>query len=273
MIKKLLGKNGNGCHGCWSCDAHLQIFCVLLLVSLFFVFGTLSAYLFEKTRSITRMETANQTVTMSGEGIISAKPTIAVVQAGLETTAKTVQEAVSVNTEKMNMFLSQLPSLGVQERDRKTISYSIQPKYEYPQNERGFPAPPVLVAYTVFNTVQLKVRNLEKVGEILGSVGTAGLNQVGSFSFNIDDPSVLKAEAMEAALSNAQEKVARFANMTGSRIGSIVSFYEVTEGFPPMPMPASMMNVKGREAAMMPTVEAGEQEIKAVVNVTYRILR
>ncbi|MBI4272826.1 SIMPL domain-containing protein [Candidatus Uhrbacteria bacterium] len=273
MIKKLLGKNSNGGHGCWSYDSHLQIFCVLLLVSLFFVFGTLSAYLFEKTRSITRMERANQTVTMTGEGIINAKPTIAVMQAGLETAAKTVQEAVNENTKKMNGFLAQLPSFGIEEKDRKTISYSIQPKYEYPENERGFPSSPVLVGYTVFNTVQLKVRNLEKVGDVLGSIGTAGLNQVGSFSFNIDDLAILKTQAMEAALANAQEKVTRFANMTGSRIGSIVSFYESTEGFPPMPSPMPMMSIKGREAALAPSVEAGEQEVKAVVNVTYKILR
>ncbi len=264
MIKK---------HTCWSCDSHHQILGVLLVVALFFVFGTLSAYLFEKTRSITRMESLNQTVTMTGEGIISAKPTVALLQAGLETTSKTSQEAVSENTKKMNGFLAGLPSFGIQDRDKKTISYSIQPKYEYPQNERGFPSSPVLVGYTVNNTLQLKIRNLEKVGEVLGAIGEAGLNQVGSFSFIIDDPSSLKTQAMEAALGNAQEKVARFADMTDSRIGSIVSFFETTDGFPLIPSPMARMNMKGREIVSEPMVEAGEQEIRVTVNVTYKILK
>lgn len=273
MLKKLLKKNGG--HESFACNSHLHLFCILLLVALLFVFGALSAYLFQKTRLMAKQETDQQTLTLIGEATLSVKPTIAMVQAGLQTTAPTVPQAVSENTEKMNSFLSELPLLGIEDRDRKTITYSIQPQYEYSRLDHDILDKARLVGYSVFNTVQLKVRNLEKVSDVLAAIGNTGLNQVGSFSFVVDDPATAKNQAMEAAIANAQEKAGRFARVTGSRIGGIVSFFEVSESIDGMPAihSAMPMMIKSQESPKQPITEGGEQEIKAVVNVTYTILR
>ena len=71
------------------------------------------------------------TIAVSGTGEISAKPDLAVVSLMVVNEAKTVQEAMAENTKRMNNVIEEMKNLGIEEKDLKTASYNIYPRYEY----------------------------------------------------------------------------------------------------------------------------------------------
>ena len=71
---------------------------------------------------------AQNTITVSGEGEIYAKPDLAIVDFSVKSEAKTVAPAIEDNTKKMNAVIEAVKNLGVQDQDLKTISFNISPR-------------------------------------------------------------------------------------------------------------------------------------------------
>ena len=174
----------------------------------------------------------------------------------------------------MNGFLTKIKNLGIEEKDRKTIDYSIYPKYEYIKDSNGADKQQI-TGYVVRNQVELKIRKLDSLSNVFALFGEYGLNQVGSLSFTIDDDKALKQQAMEKALEEAKTKAQNIARSAGFRLGSIVSFSE--QGAYPPPMPYQAYGMGGAEydmktARLAPTAERGSTMINSDVMVTYQIL-
>ena len=251
------------------CTGPAKVIGALALVTLILFLGTLSFYFSKKTSLLGRADTIRDTFSVSGHGEVTAVPDIALITAGLETTGRDIAALQKENTEKMNGFLAKVATLGVDEKDKKTTSYSIRPDYEYEKTGTQ-----KLVGYTVFNQVQLKVRDTEKISTILGLLGQYGLNQVGSFSFDIDDKSILKSEALDKALKDARDKAERVAQSANIHLGKLVSFWENGAGYTPGPIPYGVGGDSALPmyAAKAPSVEQGSRDVTVDINATYEIL-
>jgi uncharacterized protein len=245
---------------------------LLTLVTLLGVIflGSASYYLFKKSQWVGMPETRD-TFNVSGHGEIIGIPDVAIVTIGLETTKPRVQDAQKENTEKMNAFLKKAEVLGVAERDRKTTQYTVYPKYEY--RTEGMESKSELVGYTVMNNAELKIRDFDKIPAILSLVGEFGLNQVGGLAFDFDDPAELRQQALEKALTDAQKKAQRIADITGIHKGNLTSFSEKSEpSFSPefMTVRADSMGAGGPSPE--PKVERGSQTIVIDIQASYEIL-
>lgn len=256
-----------------SCEKHcllpVKITAILTLVALIVFLGFLSFYFAKKTALLGKPDNIRDSFTVAGHGEITAVPDIAIVNAGLETTHKDIAAGQKENTDTMNGFLSAVSKLGVAEKDRKTTNYSITPKYEYLRDGKQN-----LLGYTISNQAQLKIRDLSKISDVLALLGKFNLNQVGSFSFNIDNQTDLKSKALDSALTNAKTKADRIAKSGNIHLGRLISFSE--NGSYPAPMPYATMDSIGGgamfNAAKAPTVEHGSQDVVVDVNATYEIL-
>lgn len=251
----------------------LRILFGLALLSIVALFGALAQKNYRQSQFVGKPENVRDTITMSGRGQVTAIPDIALVDAGLEISAPTVSEAQRKNTDAMNGFLADVKTLGVDQKDRKTTAYTIEPKYEEHFKPTGVFERRVLVGYTVRQNVQLKVRALGKVGDVIAAAGKWGLNQVNDFSFSVDNQDGLKQEALEKAIIDARAKAESLVRVGGAHIGRLVSF---SEGGGPMPytmMAAPMMEMKGGAAPVpAPILEQGSQDIVVTVSVTYELL-
>ena len=251
----------------------LRIVFAVALVSVVALFAALAYKNYRQTQFLGKPENVRDTITMSGRGEVTAIPDIALVDAGLETNAPTVAEAQRKNTEAMNGFLREVKSLGVSEKDRKTTNYTIEPKYEERFKPTGIFERRVLVGYTVRQNVELKVRDLTKIGDVIAAAGKWGLNQVNDFSFSVDDQEGLKQQALEKAITNARTKAESLVRVGGAHIGRLVSFSEGGGPMPYMMGGAPMMAMKAESAPMpSPVFEPGNQSIVANVSVTYELL-
>src|SRR3989338_5735612 len=194
------------------------------------------------------------TITVSGEGKVTTIPDIANLSLGTQAERSTVTEAQRENTRVMNALLAKLDGFGVEKKDIQTERYDISPRYDYLDGKT------VLRGYTVSQSVRVKVRNMEKVGDILGAAGEIGANQVGSIIFGVDEPEKLKAEARDKAILNAREKAAALAKAAGVTLRRVISVSE--SGNESVPryygLDESVMGLKA--AAPAPTIEAGSSE-------------
>ncbi len=207
-----------------------------------------------------------QGISVSGEGRASAAPDMAVLGLGVSAKAATVKAANSRVQEAMGDLLDSLEDNGVEEKDIQTSQFSIYPEYDYRNGEQ------ILTGYRVSHMVQVKVRDIDKAGEVIDDAVEAGgdLLQVQSISFTIDDTTALRSEAREEAVADAQAKADELATLAGVSLGKATYITESIST--PYPQPYyDRGGVYAMEEAPVTEISAGELEVVVSVHITYAI--
>ena len=109
-------------------------------------------------------------IQVSGEGKAYAKPDVAVISFGANTQALKSREVVEQNNQIMNQVIQSIKELGVQDKDIKTTLYNLSPTYDYTQRGRIFKG------YSLDQQVQVKIRNFDKISDILDKAASTGAN-------------------------------------------------------------------------------------------------
>jgi uncharacterized protein YggE len=182
----------------------------------------------------------------------SAKPDVAILNAGVVTDAPTAEAALAENAKRMQAVIGAAKRAGVAERDVQTASISVNPQYVYAENQ-----PPRLTGYQAQNSVRLKVRDMKKVGAAIDALAAQGSNQINGISFEIDKPDAVLDVARKDAVAKARSRADVYAQAAGLTVDRLVSMSE-TE--PPHVGPIPMM-ATAREGAMATPVEPGEVEL------------
>lgn len=208
-------------------------------------------------------------ITVSGEGKVEATPDIALLSFGVQTGRQSSAEiAMTKLAEDMNAIIAAVKAAGVEEKDIQTQYLNLNPAYDWldgRQVERGFEAS---------QSLQVKVRDLDKISDILDVAVSNGANQSGGVSFTIDEITELQAQAREEAINDAEAKAQKLADQLGVTLGAIRGFSDGYMGGVPMPYYERAVSMDAGSAmnqAKAPEIPAGEQEINANVSITYEI--
>jgi uncharacterized protein YggE len=206
-------------------------------------------------------------ITVSGEGRVSVRPDIALVNVGVEVTAPTVAEARAQAAEAMQRLQDAVKAAGVEDADIRTQYFNIYPQYVYSENEA-----PRIAAFTVNNQVELKVRNIDVASEVLDSAIEAGGDavRVNGISFTVEDPESFLADARRVAIENAKERAQVLADAAGVTLGAARSISESSSSGEIYPYARDA--AAGVGGAPSP-VNAGEQELTLTVYVVFDITR
>ena len=206
-----------------------------------------------------------RTISIMGEGKVTAIPDIALVSLGLSTQKAKVSDAQTENSKAINSLIDKLKALGIAKEDIQTTDYSIYPNYDYSNGKQ------TLTGYTVSQNVQVKIRQTDKVDDVLKIAGDLNLNQIGGLTFTIDNPESYKQQARIKALENAKAKADALAQIMNVKLGKVISFSESGSGIPtPYPMYAKS-EVSGMGGGPAPTVEAGSQDIIIDATISYEL--
>ena len=211
---------------------------------------------------------AKNTISVSGQGEIYADPDLALINFSVVTEKETVKEALQENKAKMNKVIEGMKDKGVEEKDLKTTTFDIRPRYEwYEKSNSDKERERVLVGYEITQELQTKIRNLEQVGEIIQVATGAGANRVGNIQFTIEEKEELQQQAKEEAIQNAKEKAQKTASQLGVKLAKIVDFSESFAA------PRGYSGVAEKEMAedTAPQIEPGQNKVEVNVSITYRI--
>ena len=243
----------------------------LAVVTVWFGAGALNKL--KENRFIGKEAEVKNTISVSGIGEIYAKPDLALIDFSVLTEKKTVGEAMAENTKKMNSVIEAIKSQEVEEKDLKTTSFNINPRYEYQKIETEiYPYPPgkrVLVGYEVTQSLEVKIRNMEKIGNIIEGATAAGANEVGDLQFTIDKQDELKSQARKEAIEKAKVMAKEIAGQLGVKLVKITNFSE--NAIAPIPYPYFMENAAEGGKVGTPQIQTGENKIEVQVSITYEI--
>lgn len=204
-------------------------------------------------------------IRVSGTGEASGPPDLAVLDLGVLAEAKTVEKARDIAAEAMNDVLDALKDDGVADEDIQTRQFRIDPEYEFPDGKRE------LIGFRVSNMVQVKVRDLDSVGEVIDDVAEAAgdIVQVHNLRFTIEEPEELEAQARREAVAEARSKAESLADLAGVKLGEPLS---INESFGPRPIPFFEAPLAvGRGAAEVTPIEPGELEVSVSVDILFAI--
>ncbi len=214
-----------------------------------------------------------RTFSVEGTGKVDATPDLATFSVTVMTEGgKNVAEVQAANTEKMNRVNTFLKDQGVAKTDMKTLQYNLSPRYSYNPCTVGSCPPPTITGYSLTQTLEVKVRDSAKLGDLLSGVVENGANNVSEVRFVVDDDAAIKDTAREEAIAEAKRKAKATAKAAGFRLGKLVTMYESSNPGIPYGMgggPEMMAYNKADAAA--PVVEPGTQLNTVQVTLTYEI--
>jgi uncharacterized protein YggE len=155
---------------------------------------------------------------------------------------------------------------GVAEEDIQTQFFNIYPQYNYAEG-----AAPTITGYVVSNQVQVKVRDLDTVSEVLDAAIAAGGDavRVNGISFTVEDPESFLSDARREAVADARAKAEVLAEAAGVELGDAISINESTNFGGDIYYPAADVRQEAMGGAT--PVNPGEQELHVNVAVVFSI--
>ena len=209
-------------------------------------------------------------ILVTGQGSVDVAPDMAMLVLTVTREAETARKALDANSAAMKDVLAAMKAEGIKARDLQTSGFSIQPRYVYPQ-QRSSTAhePPRIVGYTVRNSLNVRVRDIASLGQILDKSVTLGVNEGGNISFTNDDPSAAITQARVLAMKDALAKAKTLAEAGGVKVGKLLEISE--QSFNPRPMPMARKERSMAMSADAVPVATGENTYRVSVNVSYAI--
>lgn len=205
------------------------------------------------------------TVTVTGHGSVTASPDTAGITIGVDIIKSTLAEAQSEATAQATAVIDAVKAQGVDPKDIQTSNYSVSIMRDY--NQGGDPTQ--ITGFEVMNQVNVTIRDISKIGEILDAVVTAGANSIYNISFFVDNPAPHESAARKLAVQNAHDKADELATAAGMTLGSVLAITEGSTQAPP-PVFAARGGGLGAAAEAVP-IQAGTSEITADVTITYQM--
>lgn len=207
----------------------------------------------EGAHAVDGQTASGDSITVAGNGAVSALPSAAVLSFGVDTRAATAKAALAANARDMRQVIAAVKAAGG--RDVGTLSVSLSQVLGDNAEANGFAASNTVTAGT----------DVGRAGALIDAAVEAGANQVNGPGLSVADQGALYRKALTAAMADARLSAETLAAAAGRSLGKVTSVAE-GGGVTPMPM--------AEKAAAMDAgtpVEAGAQQVTASVTVTYAL--
>jgi uncharacterized protein len=205
-------------------------------------------------------------VVASGEGVAQAAPDRAWISISAESRAASPREAQRRTAELMRPVLESLRKARVPDEGVRTTGYDLQQEFDFTNGKR------VPRGYVARNSIEVRVDDVSRVGELLETVVNQGATSVSGLRFDLKDHGKLEREAVRLAVVNARLKAEAAAAGAGRSLDRLVRIDEAGGGSPPpVPMPFARATLAAEAGAGAPPVSMGQIEVRAHVTVTFSL--
>jgi uncharacterized protein YggE len=200
-------------------------------------------------------------IVTNGEAIVRRAADQAFIVAAVETRARNPREAQQQNAAGMTAAQQRLTALGIARDAIRTIGYTIQQEFDFPDGRR------VAKGFVARNAIEIRLDAIERVGEIVDALVQAGGSNIEQVRFAIRERALAEREALRLAVVDARARADAAAEGAGRTVDRILRIDETRQLQPRPPMPMAMAARAGDQQFSTP-VEPGEIEIRAQVTLT-----
>ena len=205
-------------------------------------------------------------IAVTGRGEVKVSPDRATIQISVQTRASTAAAAAAENANKQQAVLMALRALGLGNDQLSTINYNVYPEQRYEQGKE-----PVIVGYTVTNTILAEVRKLGQVGPAIDAALSHGANMISSLQFYASNTETARRTAIAAAIEKARADAEAAARAAHGTLGTLL---EISIGAysPPPPRPMMMLKQAGGRAEADTPINPGEEMLAVEVATRWRFI-
>jgi uncharacterized protein YggE len=201
-----------------------------------------------------------------GEAEVKRAPDRAWVVINAESRSKDPKEAQQQNVAAMDAVMAKLKGMNLGEDAIRTIAYELHPEYDYVDGRQ------ILRGYVARNSIEVRVDDITRVGDVLGASVGLGATSVGGLRFGLKDRDAAEREALRLAVADARARADAAAAGAGVQISGVLRVEEqrMSPPEPPRPMMRQMATAEFAQADT-PAISPGTIEIRAVVTLTVMI--
>lgn len=208
-----------------------------------------------------------RTVSVSGEGEASVKPDRARLTLAVEKLDPDLKKAESEVNRIVREYLSEAKALGAKDEQLSTSGVSIHPEYVWPEGgrERKF------TGYRVSRQIEIRVENLDRLGDFILRATRAGVNQVNPPELESSKRSELERQALVKAAQDARARAQALAETLGVRLGAAYRITEARAGIAPVPQ-MKAMRAEAADAGSEMGLSLGEIRYRTSVSAEFDLL-
>jgi uncharacterized protein YggE len=206
-------------------------------------------------------------IRVTGDAKVTARPDRVQIDIGVTTHAATSQEAATQNARAVDTVLSSVRKATGPGAVLKTISYSLNPNYQY--HPSG--GQPSIDGYTALNVVQVTLDDLGKIGSCIDSATQAGANRVQGIQFTLRDQDAVRAQALREAAGRARAEADVLAAALGLKVVRVLTVEENSPRLMPVRVYGDARTMVTSAAAPATPVEAGTLDVTADVTLSVEV--
>ncbi len=244
----------------------LVIVLIVFLVSVTVLVNVTISNTVKEAEFIGVSDNFRNTISVSGFGEVFAEPNMGTAIFTVINENKDVRRALSENTVNSNRLIEFLTESGIEEKDMKTISFNITPRYDFVDRNDWSPGRRILAGYQVNHSLEVKIREIDQTGVIVEGAVNAGANDVSGIRFVVEDEEEYRNKSRAMAVEDAKRKAEELASQLGVDLVSIIGYNESES---PISFDAMTREVVGMGGA--PDIQTGENVIRTNVTVNYEI--
>ncbi len=193
-----------------------KIFCSILAFAI--SIGLFSSCSYNSNQS---SQKNGKSVVVKGNSVINVKPDTAILELGVITVDKDINKIKVESNKIMDNIVDAIVKLGVNKKDIYTSSYNLNSEYTYISDTES-----QLSGYDLSTTISVRVRNTDKIGEIITEATKAGANINNGIVFTVSDYDKYYKEALKKAIEDGNNKAKDISKNLGVDLGSAVKIDE-----------------------------------------------
>ncbi|MEM9057752.1 MAG: SIMPL domain-containing protein [Pseudomonadota bacterium] len=185
-----------------------------------------------------------RTVTVNGTGEVEAAPDRARVSMGVEARNLNQVSAQQAVETVVRDFLSMVRKLDIDAEHVRSTQLVVRPEYDWDSKTRER----VFRGYYVSRQLEVDVRELAKLGDLMEGATRVGITQVSPPQLESSRKDVLRRQALEKAAEDARLNAHALAETLSAKAGNVRRITTVATGFQPPPGPRPMLESRAMAA-------------------------
>ncbi|AKM79655.1 MAG: hypothetical protein UX85_C0001G0185 [Candidatus Beckwithbacteria bacterium GW2011_GWB1_47_15] len=203
-------------------------------------------------------------LTVTGEAHLDTLPQVARFSATVSVTDADKEVAVDQVNSNMADLIDSLKSFGIADEDLQTREISVYQTDGEVEIMIYPPRPRTGNQWQASNTVEIKLKNIDRAGELADLLASSGATSVSGPNFSLDDTADYDSQLLEQAIADAREKAQAAAKASGRRLGKVLTVSESGVG----PIYRGLEVVSDQTAT---PIEPGRERLSKTVSVTFEL--
>jgi len=214
-------------------------------------------------------EISRRSVSVSGQGEVTVKPDRARVSLGVDAVSLELKAAESEVNKVSRAFLTETKALGIADADVSTSGVGINPEYAWIEQTHT----QKLTGYRASRQIEVLVRDLDKLGDLILRATKAGVNRVSPPQLESSRAKDLTNQALVKAAEDARTKARLLAETLGAKLGPIYRLNAAdVSSPPPMPFKAMAMRAEAADGNAEMGINTGDIRYNATLSAEFDLL-